>query len=57
MGVVYAHPDWFLVFIWFFVEKPKENRILDKKGALMAKYTSELAEDILKHVGGKGKCQ
>jgi len=41
------------IYLGFFVEKAsKKTRILDKKGALMAKYT-ELAEDILKHVGGK----
>ena len=41
------------IYLGFFVEKAsKKTRILDKKGTLMAKYT-ELAEDILKHVGGK----
>ena len=45
------------IYLGFFVEKAsKKTRILDKKGALMAKYT-ELAEDILKTRWWQGKCQ
>mgnify|MGYP002243927412 FL=1 len=44
--------SWYL-FRFFSLKKPQRRLIiLEKKGALMAKYT-ELAEDILKHVGGK----
>lgn len=44
--------SWYLFRIFFVEKASKKTRILDKKGAPMAKYT-ELAEDIIKHVGGK----
>ena len=55
MGVVYAHSTGSSgIYLGFSIEKAcKKTRILDKKGALMAKYTELAWRHSQTRVGGK----